>query len=268
MAISGDFRPFGSSRVAPDRPPHGLHPPRDRPGPEHREGGDDGVCFRGRRACPESTGEAREVAPQQWEGSHQPRAPHPGKGRRQAPEVTREWPADRATPRPPTFPWPLVLVAGLLALVILGLVPGPLLTTPAGLAILASLTALSALAFRMSLTTEDPADRALRRAQRAIWLDEDPRLVIMRLRGVGLRGRPRLRRDIAIRCLERAGRCDRLDRMLRRPRRPRGVRTRHRGGVIPGRPREVGRVPHAERAMGMERYPHTCLTNPLLLDHL
>jgi len=95
-------------------------------------------------------------------------------------------------------------MAGLLVLVLMGLVPGRLLTTPAGLAILASLTALSALAFRMSLEMEDPADQALQRAQRAIWYEEDPRIVVMRLRGVGLRGRARLRRDIAVRCLERA----------------------------------------------------------------
>jgi hypothetical protein len=98
-------------------------------------------------------------------------------------------------------------MTGLLALVLMGLVPG--LTTPAGLAILASLAALSALAFR--LAAEDPAGQALLRAQRAIWLDEDPRVVIMRLRGVGLRGRARLRRDIAVRCLERARRHRRLE---------------------------------------------------------
>jgi hypothetical protein len=68
----------------------------------------------------------------------------------------------------------------------------------------------------MSLKMEDPADRALRRAQRAIWLDEDPRVVIVRLRGVGLRGRARLRRDIALRCLERARRSERLDRSMPR----------------------------------------------------
>jgi len=97
-------------------------------------------------------------------------------------------------------------MAGLLALVLLGLVPGRFLATPASLAILASLTALSAIAFRMSLEMEDPADRALYRAQRAIWLDEDPRVVIVRLREVSLRGRSRLRRDIALRCLERVRR--------------------------------------------------------------
>jgi len=167
---------------------------------------------RGRGTCPEEAGE--EVARSQPEAPDRPRATHPGKSRRQAPEVTREWPADQPAPRPPAFPWPLVLMAGLLALIFMGLVPG--LTTPAGLAILASLTALSALALRMSLRMEGPADRALRRAQRAIWLDEDPRVVIMRLRGVGLRGRPRLRADIAVRCLERARRSERLDRKLRR----------------------------------------------------
>jgi hypothetical protein len=107
-------------------------------------------------------------------------------------------------------------MTGLLALVFMGLVPGRFLATPAGLAILASLTALSAFAFRMSLKTEDPADQALRRAQRAIWLDEDPRVVIMRLRGVGLRGRPRLRRDIALRGIERAEGCHLVERRLRR----------------------------------------------------
>jgi len=98
-------------------------------------------------------------------------------------------------------------MAGLLTLVVLGLVPG--LTTPAGLA--ASLTALSALAFRMSLAAEDPADQALLRAQRAIWLDEDPRIVIMHLQEAGLRGRAGLRRDVAVRCLEGAGRHRRLE---------------------------------------------------------
>jgi hypothetical protein len=139
------------------------------------------------------------------------------------------------TPRPPESPWQFVLAAGLLALILLGLIPGRLLTTPLGLAILAYLTALSAIAFWMSLKMEDPADRALRRAQRAIWYEEDPRIVIMRLREVGLRGKPRLRRDIAVRCLEQARRSERLDRSMRReaarwirrPRRPRGARGRH-----------------------------------------
>ena len=107
-------------------------------------------------------------------------------------------------------------MASLLILVALEFVPGRLLTTPAGLAILASLAALSALALRMSLKTEDPADRALLRAQRAIWYEEDPRVVIMRLRGVGPRGRTRLRRDIAVRCLEQARRSERLDQAMRR----------------------------------------------------
>ena len=134
---------------------------------------------------------------------------------RRAPEVTREWPADRPLARPAPLDWPLVLVAGLLALVLLGLVPSRFLTTPLGLAILASLTALSVTALRMSLRMEDPADRALQRAQRAIWCEEDPRIVIMRLREARLRGRAGLRRDVAVRCLEGAGRHRRLEDRLR-----------------------------------------------------
>jgi hypothetical protein len=120
--------------------------------------------------------------------------------------VTREWPAEEREPLKEPTPWPLVLM---------GLVPGRLLATPAGLAVTASLAGLCAVALHRSLTVEDPADRALRRAQRAIWLDEDPQGIIVRLRGVDLRGRPRLRRDIALRCLERARRCERLDRSMR-----------------------------------------------------
>jgi len=108
---------------------------------------------------------------------------------RRAPEVTGEWPADNPPARPAPLDWPLVLMAGLLALLLLGLAPGRFLTTPAGLAILASLTALSALALRMSLKMEDPADRALQRAQRAIWYEEDSRVVTLRLREACLRGR-------------------------------------------------------------------------------
>jgi len=107
-------------------------------------------------------------------------------------------------------------MAGLLALIALGFIPGRFLATPAGLAFLVFLTALSALALRMSLAAEDPVDRALQRAQRAIWLDEDPRGIAMRLRGVGLRGRSRLRRDNALRCLEQARRGEHLDRSMRR----------------------------------------------------
>ena len=130
--------------------------------------------------------------------------------------MTREWPVDEHAPKPPACPWPIVLMAGLLALVLMGLVPGRLPTTPAGLAALALLAGLCAVALRGSLAVEDPADQALQRAQRAIWLDEDPRGIRVRLRGAGLRGRPRLRYDIALRCLEQARRCERLDRSLRR----------------------------------------------------
>ena len=165
----------------------------------------------------------RQAAPDQDEGvSPTPELPREGEGPAvsrhsplQAPEVTREWPAEEREPLKEPTPWPFVLMAGLLALVLMGLVPGRLLTTPVGLVVTASLAGLCAVAFHRSLMVEDPADRALRRAQRAIWLDEDPRGIVVRLRGVDLRGRPRLRRDIALRCLERARRCERLDRSMR-----------------------------------------------------
>ncbi len=59
-------------------------------------------------------------------------------------------------------------MAGLLALIFMGLAPGRFLTTPFGLAILVALAAQSAIALRMSLRMENAADRALQRAQRAI----------------------------------------------------------------------------------------------------
>ncbi len=51
---------------------------------------------------------------------------------------------------------------------------------------------------------------------RAIRLGEDPHGVIERVRVLELRGRPRLCRNMALRCLERAGRCRRVERGMRR----------------------------------------------------
>ena len=171
---------------------------------------------RARRAGPEAPGEAQEVAPPQQESLHQPRPPHPGKGRRQAPEVTREWPADGPAPRPPAFPWPSVLMASLLVLIFIGLVLGHFLVTPAGLAVAGSLAALCLMAYLRAVAGETPDFRIVSHALNDLQLDKDPRLVIMRLRGVGLRVRPRLRRDIAVRCLEQARRSEHLDRSMRR----------------------------------------------------
>jgi len=50
---------------------------------------------------------------------------------------------------------------------------------------------------------------------RAIRLGEDHHGVIERVRGLDLRGRPRLCRDTALRCLAEAGRCRRMDGRLR-----------------------------------------------------
>jgi len=171
---------------------------------------------RERGAGPEAIGEAREVAPPQQEGPNQPRATHPGKVRRQAPEVTREWSAGRAAPRPSAFPWPLVLMAGLLALILLGLIPGRFLVSPAGLAVAGSLSALCLAAYLRAVASETPDHRIVSRALSDIQLDRDPRLVIMHLQEARLRGRAGLRRDIAVRCLEGAGRHRRLEgRLLR-----------------------------------------------------
>ena len=171
---------------------------------------------RGGPAGAEPVGEAREVAQPEQESSLQPRPPHPSKGRRQAPEVTREWPAAGPTPRPPIFPWPLVLMAGLLAIVLMGLVPGRFLGTPAGLAVAGSLAVLCAVAYLKAMSRETPYHRIVHKAIRDLGLDKDPRLVIMHLQEAGLRGRAGLRRDVAVRCLEGARRHRRLEgRLLR-----------------------------------------------------
>ena len=105
-------------------------------------------------------------------------------------------------------------MAGLLALVVLGLVPG--LTTPASLATAAFLTALCLIAYLRAVAGETPDHRIVSHALNDLQLDKDPRLVIMRLREAGLRGRAGLRRDVAVRCLEGAGRHRRLEgRLLR-----------------------------------------------------
>jgi hypothetical protein len=90
------------------------------------------------------------------------------------------------------------------------------LTTPAGLAILASLTALCLIAYLRAVARETPDHRIVSRALNDLQLDKDPRLVIMHLQEAGLRGRAGLRRDIAVRCLDGARRHRRLEgRLLR-----------------------------------------------------
>jgi hypothetical protein len=56
----------------------------------------------------------------------------------------------------------------------------------------------------------------VRRALRAVEGGGDAREVARRLRGMELQGRIRLCCDVAVRCLEGAGRCGRLERRLRR----------------------------------------------------
>ena len=127
-----------------------------------------------------------------------------------------EWLPGRPAPRPPAIPWPAILMAGLLALVFIGLVPGRFLGTPAGLAVAGSLAALCLIAYLRAVAGETPDFRIISRALSDLQLDKDPRPVIMRLREAGLRGRAGLRRDVAVRCLEGARRHRRLEDRLRR----------------------------------------------------
>ena len=107
-------------------------------------------------------------------------------------------------------------MAGLLALVFIGLVPGRFLGTPAGIAAAGSLSTLCAVAYLKAMSGEAPDHRIVRKALRDLQLDRDPRVVIMHLREAGLRGRAGLRRDVAVRCLEGARRHRRLEGTLRR----------------------------------------------------
>jgi hypothetical protein len=107
-------------------------------------------------------------------------------------------------------------MASLLALVAIGLIPGRFLGTPAGLAVAGFLAALCLMAYLRAVAGETPDHRIVSRALNDLQLDRDPRLVIMRLQEAGLRGRAGLRRDVAVRCLEGAGRHRRLEgRLLR-----------------------------------------------------
>ena len=107
-------------------------------------------------------------------------------------------------------------MAGLLALILLGLIPGRFLGTPAGIAVAGSLAALCAVAYLKAVSRETPDHRIVSKALSDLQLDKDPHMVIMRLQEAGLRGRAGLRRDVAVRCLEGARRHRRLEgRLLR-----------------------------------------------------
>jgi len=107
-------------------------------------------------------------------------------------------------------------MASLLVLIFIGLVLGHFLVTPAGLAVAGSLAALCLMAYLRAVAGETPDFRIVSHALNDLQLDKDPRLVIMRLREARLRGRAGLRRDVAVRCLEGAGRHRRLEgRLLR-----------------------------------------------------
>ncbi len=99
--------------------------------------------------------------------------------------------------------------------------PAPHAYAPLGHIVLVATLFIAAIADSLTgpkdTVAATPPERALLRGLRAVALGDDPRAVARRLRGVDLpEGRPRLCRDVAARCLERAGGCRRLDRRLRR----------------------------------------------------
>ena len=60
------------------------------------------------------------------------------------------------------------------------------------------------------------AERMLERAAWALYLEEEPRAVMRGLEGLELPGRAGTCLRVAVRCLERAGRCRRVERGMRR----------------------------------------------------
>jgi hypothetical protein len=60
------------------------------------------------------------------------------------------------------------------------------------------------------------AERALERAAWALYFEEEPRVVMRGLEGLELPGRAGMCLRLAVRCLERAGRCRRVERGMRR----------------------------------------------------
>jgi len=98
----------------------------------------------------------------------------------------------------------------------MGLVPGRFLVSPAGLAVAGSLAVFCAFAYLRAAASETLEHRLVSRALDDLRLDKDVKMIAVRLRGAHLRGRTGLRRDVAARCLEGAGRHRRLEARLRR----------------------------------------------------
>ncbi len=139
---------------------------------------------------------------------------------RRAPEVDREWPADGPSPgpgsRPDIFPV-LVMTLSVASLAVI-LMPGAsdalrrmAVSALAGLC--CAVVADEAVRWRASRPT---AERALERAAWGLYFEDEPLAVIGGLRGLEMPGRAGLCLRLAVRCLERAGRCRRLERGMRR----------------------------------------------------
>jgi hypothetical protein len=149
-------------------------------------------------------------------GPGQPRAA-PSR-RHRAPAVTREWPAEEPDTGHASLEWLLVapVVAGIAVLLAAPFVPDALepplhLAIALAIACAGAVVAVDWLLWRRRTA----AGRALDGAIEALDRGEDHSRVVERVRRLELRGRSRLCRDTALRCLVEAGRCRRLDRRLR-----------------------------------------------------
>ncbi len=138
--------------------------------------------------------------------------------RREAPEVDREWPAEEPPPIPdarrdliPVF----VMALSVASLAVI-LLPG------AGVEL--RRWAVSLLAGSCGAVAADEVvrwrarrpERALSGAVWALYLEEEPRVVMRGLQGLELPGRAGTCLRAAVGCLERAGRCRRVERGMGR----------------------------------------------------
>ena len=134
----------------------------------------------------------------------------------QAPDVTREWPAE--PPRRSILPTDLPLLVLAAACLCAALVIIPRVDDRGGILLAALLVwgCAAALLETASRWTATPEDRALARAIWDLGGGEPPERIVERLRRVDLQGRPRLHRDLAVRCLERSAVSHVQERVLRR----------------------------------------------------
>ena len=139
---------------------------------------------------------------------------------RRAPEVDMEWPAEE----PATIPdarqdlFPIFVIAGAVASLAAIMMPGASVELRRwAVSLLAGLCGAVAVDEAVRWRARRPAaERALERAAWALYLEEEPSVVMRGLQGLELPGRAGTCLRVAVRCLERAGRCRRVERGMRR----------------------------------------------------